>query len=86
MALMLFPLPQFSSCTQIPQLVATRSGRTPTDMAMFSTLPELVGPSVIIETVKWHFEDFVGLPQAIPGSVIPFIHLYGMSVKEKETN
>lgn len=55
-------------------------------MATFSTLPELVGPSVIIETVKWHFEDFVGLPQAIPGSVIPFIHLYGMSVKEKETN
>lgn len=54
--------------------------------APFSTLPELVGPSIVIKTVKWHFEDFVGLPQAIPCSVVPFVHLYCMSVKEKQMN
>lgn len=58
----------------------------PIDMAMFPTLPELVGPSVIIETVKWHFEDFIGLSQTIPGSVIPFVHLYCMSAKEEKNN
>lgn len=55
------------------------------NMAPFGTLPELVGPSVVIKTVKWHFQDFVGLPQAIPCSVVPFVHLYCMSVKGDES-
>lgn len=44
---------------------------------MFLTLfavPELMSLSVIVQTVKGHLEDLVGLTQAVPGSVVSLVH------------
>lgn len=49
----------------------------------WSDLPKLMGPSIIIKAIKWHLEDFIGLSKPIPGSVVPFIDLDGMSKKWK---
>lgn len=46
---------------------------------MLTVLPELMGSSVIIKAVKWHLENLICLPQAIPCSVVSFIHFNGMS-------
>lgn len=42
-----------------------------------------MGPSIIIKAIKWHLKDFIGLSKPIPGSVVPFIDLNGMSIKCK---
>lgn len=42
-----------------------------------------MGPSIIIKAVKWHLKDFIGLPKAIPSSVVPLVDLNGMSKKWK---
>lgn len=34
--------------------------------------------SIIIQTVKGHLEDFIGLTQTIPGTVVPLVHFNGM--------
>jgi hypothetical protein len=47
-----------------------------------TNLPKLVGPSIIIKAIKWHFKDFVSLPKAIPSSVVSLVDLNGMSKKQ----
>ena len=42
-----------------------------------------MGPSIIIKAIKWHLKYFIGLSKPIPGSVVPFIDLNGMSIKCK---
>ena len=42
-------------------------------------LPELVSLSVVVEAVEGHLQDLVGLAQAVPGPVVPLVHLYGVS-------
>ena len=49
----------------------------------WSDLPKLVGPSIIIKAIKRHLKDFIGLPKAIPGSVVPLIDLNSMPKKWK---
>lgn len=38
--------------------------------------------SVIVQTVKRHLEDLVGLTQAVPGSVVPLVHFNGVSERK----
>ena len=38
-------------------------------------LPEFLCIPVVIEAVVWHLENLVGLSQAVPGSVVSFVHL-----------
>ena len=42
-----------------------------------------MGPSIIIKAIKWHLKDFIGLPKAIPGSVVSLIYLNSMPKKWK---
>lgn len=42
------------------------------------TIPELVSLSIIVQTVKGHFEDLICLTQAIPGTVVTLVHFNGM--------
>ena len=42
--------------------------------------PELVGLAVVVQAVEGHLEDLVGLAQAIPRTVVPLVHLDGVSV------
>lgn len=48
-----------------------------------TNLPQLVGPPIVIKAIKRHLKDFIGLPKAIPSSVISLVDLNGMSKKDK---
>lgn len=41
-------------------------------------VPELVGFSIIVQTVKGHLEDLVCLTEAVPGTVVPLVHFNGV--------
>lgn len=42
-------------------------------------VPELVSLSVVVQTVKRHLKDLVGLTQTVPGSVVALVHFNGVS-------
>ena len=43
--------------------------------------PQLVSLLVVVEAVKVHLQDLVGLTQAVPGSVVPAVDVWKLGIK-----